>query len=127
MVTERTPAARAGRARGRPAVSAGDNTRRSGAQTRRLLAELLVLALFALSAVPNLLEKVGGGARQNTVSDIGPDLAVVRYTQLGLIALVLGACALLLLYRPVRLLGVALNPFVTCILLIWVMLTVNDL
>jgi hypothetical protein len=98
-----------------------------GARVRGWLTGLLVLSLFALSTVPNLLEKISSGARQNTVSDIGPDVTMVRYTQVGLLLVVLGLCCVLLLKRsgPVR--GVALNPFVTSMLLLWAVLTVNDL
>lgn len=98
-----------------------------GARVRGALTGLLVLALFALSTGPNLLEKISSGARQNTVSDIGPDVAVVRYLQVGLVLVVLALCFALLLNRPGPVRGVVFNPFVTSMLLLWAVLTVSDL
>jgi O-antigen ligase len=98
-----------------------------GARVRAALTGLLVLALFALSTGPNLLEKISTGARQNTVSDVGPDVAAVRYLQVGLVLVVLGICCALLVHRPGPVRGVAYNPFVTSMLLLWAVLTVTDL
>lgn len=124
---EWTPTVRVENPLGQPATVAGNDALEPGTRMRLVLTELLILALFALAAGPNLLEKFNGGSRQNTVGDIGPDLTIVRYTQLALIFVVLSTCFGLFLYRPGRLLRVALNPFVMAILLIWVTLTGNDL